>query len=406
VRIAIAAGESSGDALGAGLIEAFRRAPAIQESAVTPPRIAAAPPLRFLGIAGPRMRAAGCEPWFRSEELSVMGLAEVLKHLPRLLKLRRALAERLLADPPDVFVGIDSPDFNLPLAARLRKAGVRTVQYVSPQVWAWRQSRVQSIARAVDLVLCLLPFETDFYARHGVNARFVGHPLADEIPLEVDRGAARDALGIGRGATLLALLPGSRHAEVSKLARPFAETAAWLGARTAGLEVAVAIAHEGLIGDWSAAIEGLPAATNYAQVVGRAREVMAAADVVLTASGTASLEAMLLKRPFVVAYKMSGLSYWLLRRMGIQKLPFYSLPNLLAGQELAPEYVQGEVRPEVLGPALERALAHSQERSADALERAALMVAIHHRLRQGGSALAAAAVLDLLGPLGPRGVAA
>jgi lipid-A-disaccharide synthase len=359
---------------------------------------------RFFGIAGPKMRAAGCEPWFRSEELSVMGLAEVLRHLPRLLKLRRKLAERLLADPPDVFVGIDSPDFNLPLAARLRKAGVRTVQYVSPQVWAWRQSRVKSIARAVDLVLCLLPFETDFYARHGVNARFVGHPLADEIPLEVDRGAARDALGIARSATLLALLPGSRHAEVSKLARPFAETAAWLGGRIAGLEVAVAIAHEGLTGDWAAAIDGLPAASNYARIVGRAREVMAAADVVLTASGTASLEAMLLKRPFVVAYRMSGFSYWLLRHMGIEKLPYYSLPNLLAGQELAPEYVQGDVRADVLGPALlrvlERAFVRAHEGPADADERALLMASIHQKLRQGGSALAAAAVLDLLRPGG------
>ncbi len=397
MRIAIAAGESSGDALGAGLIEAVRQRAASPEPAAT---IAGAPAEpRFFGIAGPKMRAAGCEPWFQSEELSVMGLAEVLRHLPRLLKLRRALAERLLADPPDVFVGIDSPDFNLPLAARLRRAGVRTVQYVSPQVWAWRQSRVNSIARAVDLVLCLLPFETDFYARHGVNARFVGHPLADEIPLDVDRGAARDALGIPRQATMLALLPGSRHAEVSKLARPFAETAAWLGGRIAGLEVAVAIAHEGLTADWAAAIEGLPAAANYARIVSRAREVMAAADIVLTASGTASLEAMLLKRPFVVAYRMSGFSYWLLRQMGIQKLPFYSLPNLLAGLELAPEYVQGDVRPDVLGPALLRVLERALV-GQDAPERAALMVSIHRKLRQGGSALAAGAVLALLRPRG------
>ena len=403
MRIAIAAGESSGDALGAGLIEAIRRQSAIPATASMPADAATATapaPARFFGIAGPKMRGAGCEPWFRSEELSVMGLAEVLKHLPRLLKLRRQLAERLLADPPDVFVGIDSPDFNLPLAARLRKAGVRTVQYVSPQVWAWRQSRVKSIARAVDLVLCLLPFETDFYARHGVNARFVGHPLADEIPFEVDRDEARDALGIARSATLLALLPGSRRAEVSKLARPFAETAVWLGGRIAGLEVAVAIAHEGLNGDWAAAIEGLPAAAGYARIVGRAREVMAAADVVLTASGTASLEAMLLKRPFVVAYRMSGFSYWLLRRLGIQKLPFYSLPNLLADRELAPEFVQGNVRPEVLGPALERVLEHALAHPADAPERAALMLSIHRKLRQGGSALAAAAVLELLRPRG------
>jgi lipid-A-disaccharide synthase len=380
VRIAIAAGEASGDALGAGLIAALRSSVPVIGS------------LGFFGIAGPKMRAAGCEPWFRSEELSVMGLAEVLRHLPRLLRIRRELARRLLADPPDVFVGIDSPDFNLPLAARLRAAGVRTVQYVSPQVWAWRQSRVISIARAVDLVLCVLPFEPEFYAEHGVAAKFVGHPLADEIPLAVDRDEARSALGIPRSATLLALLPGSRRAEISQLARPFAETAGWLAGRIDGLEVAVAIAHEGLQSDWAAATSGSPAAAACRQFVGRAREVMAAADVVLTASGTASLEAMLLKRPMVIAYKMSRFSYWLVRRLGVQKLPFYSLPNLLAGRELAPEYVQDEVRAEVLGPALDRMLA----RGADDGERTALMQSIHLRLRQGGSTLAAAAVRELL----------
>jgi lipid-A-disaccharide synthase len=374
MRIAIAAGEASGDALGAGLIEAIA---------------GRVPGARFVGIAGPRMRAAGCEAWYRSEALSVMGLAEVLRHLPRLLKLRREFAGRLLADPPDVFVGIDSPDFNLPLAARLKAAGIRTVQYVSPQVWAWRQSRVASIANAVDGVLCVLPFEADFYAEHGVEAKFVGHPLADEIPLEVDRAAARDALGIDAAGPVLALLPGSRHSEVSRLARPFASAAAWLGERVPGLVVIVAIAHEGLEADWSAATTGLPSAADYRCYTGRAREVMSAADVVLTASGTASLEAMLLTRPMVVAYKMSPVSYWLYRRMGIRKLPFYSLPNLLAGQEIAAEYVQGSVRPEVLGPALARCLASDARDEA----RLGLMRTIHERLRRGGSEVAAEAVL-------------
>ena len=408
MRIAIAAGESSGDALGAGLIEALRRKrgsepdfsePIVSEgsgSEGSSSEGSGSDPLfsdvEFVGIAGPRMRAAGCEAWYRSEELSVMGLAEVLRHLPRLLRLRRDFAARLLADPPDVFVGIDSPDFNLPLAAKLKRAGIRTVQYVSPQVWAWRQSRVKSIAQAVDIVLCVLPFETRFYAEHGVTARFVGHPLADEIPLEVDRAAAREALGIAQEATMLALLPGSRRTEISRLAAPFAETAAWLGERVTGLEVAVAIAHEGLDGEWIDATGHVPAAASFARPLGRAREVMAAADIVLTASGTAALEAVLLRRPTIVAYRLSRLSYAVLRRMGIQKLPYYSLPNLLAGAELAPEFVQGDVRAEVLGPALLRAL----ELSAPNDERTARMRSIHEELRQGGSDVAAAAVLELV----------
>jgi len=376
VRIAIAAGETSGDALGASLIAAVR---GLEPSA------------EFVGIAGPKMREAGCADWNRTEELSVMGLAEVLRHLPRLLKLRRRLAARLLADPPDVFVGVDSPDFNLPLAARLRAAGVRTIQYVSPQVWAWRQSRVASIGRAVDLVLCVLPFEADFYAEHGVPAQFVGHPLADEIPSSVDRGAARDALGLPREATVLALLPGSRRAEVSRLAAPFAATAAWLGGRIDGLVSVVAIAHDGLVTEWESAVDRIASAADIRPYVGRAREVMGAADVVLTASGTASLEAMLVKRPLVVAYRMSALSYWLLRRMGIQKLPFYSLPNLLAGRELAREFVQDKVRPDVLGPALLECL----EPGRNDQERMVAMQSIHERLRGGGSAQAAEAVVAL-----------
>jgi lipid-A-disaccharide synthase len=309
------------------------------------------------------------------------------------LRLRSEFAERLLSEPPDVFCGIDSPDFNLPLARRLKSAGIRTVQYVSPQVWAWRQSRVKTIAKSVDEVLCLLPFETDFYAEHGVAAQFVGHPLADEIPLDVDRAGARAGLGLAPDRPLLALLPGSRRSEVSRLAQPFAETAAWLAGRVADLGVAVAIAHEGLSDEWAARSAGVASAGTFACYVGRAREVMSAADVVLTASGTASLEAMLLRRPMVVAYRMAAVSYWLFRRMGIQKLPFYSLPNLLAGRELAAEYVQGEVRADVLGPALLRCF----DRGADDRERDALMQLLHERLRRGASGRAAEAVLTLAG---------
>lgn len=376
MRIAIAAGESSGDSLGAGLIRAFDDS----DSNVS-----------CFGIAGPAMRRAGCEAWYPSEALSVMGLAEVLRHLPRLLRLRREFAERLLADPPDVFCGIDSPDFNLPLAARLRRAGIKTVQYVSPQVWAWRQSRVKSIGESVDQVLCVLPFETDFYAEHGVDAKFVGHPLADEIPLTVDQLEARDALGLDPDRPVLALLPGSRRSEVSRLAEPFAATAAWLARKIDGLQLAVAIAHEGLIVDWNARAGSRTVKSTGRLFIGRAREVMTAADVVLTASGTASLEAMLLRRPMVVAYKMSALSYWLFSRMGIRKLPFYSLPNLLAGRELAAEFVQGKVRADILGPALLDLF----ELNGNDQEKAELMESLHEQLRQGGSRLAANAILEL-----------
>lgn len=379
MRIAIAAGESSGDALGAGLIAAIREQAELAEAP------------EFVGVAGPGMRAAGCADWNQTEELSVMGLAEVLRHLPRLLKLRRRLLERLLDDPPDVFVGIDSPDFNLPLAKKLKAAGIPTVQYVSPQVWAWRQSRVKSIAGSVDTVLCLLPFEASFYADNNVPAQFVGHPLADEIPLSVEKHPVRELLGLAAEGPVLALLPGSRRSEISRLARPFAETAAWLSERIPGLVVQVAIAHQGLVAEWEAATADLPAAAAIGRQLGRAREVMAAADIVLTASGTASLETMLVKRPFVVAYKMAASSYFILRRMGIQKLPFYSLPNLLAGEELAPEFVQGDVRAEVLGPAL---LAVLNER-VDTERRLASMAAVHEQLSQGGSSVAAAAVLEL-----------
>ena len=387
MRIAIAAGESSGDALGAGLIDALKSGSG--QSGTEPGGGVNA--IDFVGIAGPRMRAAGCDAWFRSEELSVMGLAEVLRHLPRLLKIRSRLAERLLARPPDVFVGIDSPDFNLPLAARLKRAGIPTIQYVSPQVWAWRQSRVAKIAAAVDMVLCVLPFETDFYSEHGVPARFVGHPLADEIPPSVDRASARAALGIALDQPMLALLPGSRRSEVSRLARPFAETAVWLSGRIAGLNTSVAIAHDGLSQEWQDRISKVPGAAEFRCFVGRARDVMTAADVVLTASGTASLEACLLGRPLVVGHRMSRLSYWILRRMGIQKLPFYTLPNLLAGSQIAPEHVQAEARAEVLGASLLRAFEHDRHDAA----KLAVMRSIHEQLRQGGSATAAAAVLEL-----------
>ena len=376
LRVAVVAGEASGDALGAGLIDALRDS---------------APHARFFGIGGARMRAAGCEAWHGAEELSVMGLAEVLPHLRRLLRLRRGLIERLLRERPDVFIGIDSPDFNLPVAAALKAAHIPAVQYVSPQVWATRQSRVAGIRNSVDLVLCVLPFEPAFYAEHRVRAEFVGHPLADVIPKSVDGAAARRALGLGASPQVVALLPGSRRGEVARLSRPFLATAAWLRARGRPLEVVVALANEAMGEEFRAATAGIVLDPPAKLVTGRAEVVMAAADAVLTASGTASLEALLLKRPMVVAYRMTAVSYWILRLMGISRLKHFSLPNLLAGRELVAEYVQGQVRPEVLGPAVLECL-EGRMRGADWR---AEFDRIHDELRRGASRTAARAVLDL-----------
>ena len=381
LRVGVVAGEPSGDTLGAGLIEALaHRVPGVQ----------------CFGIAGPRMIAAGCEPWYRAEELSVMGLAEVVRHLPRLVRLRADLLRRLRGARPDVFVGIDSPDFNLPVEAALRRTGTPTVQYVSPQVWAWRQSRVAAVRRAADLVLCLLPFETAFYERHGVNARFVGHPLADEVPPETNKTDARAALGVPATGPYLGILPGSRHSEVSRLARPFMETARWLCAARPDLGLLVGLANEDLRAAFLQRVRPVRLDTAPRLFTGRAREVMGAADVVLTASGTASLETLLTKRPMVVAYIISGITHQLLRLLGLNRLDHFSLPNLLAGRPIVPEFLQGDVRAEVLGPALAAYLdAGDGQGGVDGWYDA--FGTIHQQLRRSASAGAADAVLELLG---------
>ena len=376
LRFALVAGEASGDTLGAGLIEAIR---------------AQAPDAEFVGMAGPKMIAAGCEPWYRAEEIAVMGFFEVLPHLRRILALRRELVARIERGGIDAFIGIDAQDFNKPAAAALKRAGIKTVQYVSPQVWAWRQSRVATIREAVDLVLCVFPFEPKFYEAHGVNAKFVGHPLADMVPMTVDKAAARASLGLPADKPILAVLPGSRRSEVSRLAAPFMATAAWLESRVPGLTVAVPIASDSVAELFHEATFGMDV-SRAKLIPQRAREIMAASDVVLTASGTASLEALLTKRPMVVAYKMVPLTYWLLRRLGVSKLPYFSLPNLLAGRALVPEFVQDQVRPDVLGAAVLGALDGSGLKDGwyDAF------TDIHRQLRCDASASAAREVLALV----------
>jgi lipid-A-disaccharide synthase len=376
LRIALVAGEASGDTLGAALIGALR---------------ARVRDLECFGVAGPKMAAAGCEAWAAASELSVMGLAEVLGHLPRLLGLRAELVRRFARARPDVFVGIDSPEFNLPLAGRLKRAGIRCVQYVSPQVWAWREGRARTIGRDCDLVLCLLPFETEFYARHEVPAVFVGHPLADEIPLSVDRSGARAALGVAGGATLVALLPGSRVGEVARLGAPFAAAAGWIAARRPGFAFIAPMASAATRECFERQLAQVPGAPAIRRVDGQAQRVLAAADAAIVASGTATLEALLSSRPMVVAYKVNAITAMLLRRL--VKVPYFSQPNLLAGRALVPEFSQRQVTPAALGAALLAEL----EDPAHLAELAAEFQRVHRSLRCGGAARAADAVLGCLG---------
>lgn len=380
LRVGLVAGEASGDALGAGLIDAIRD------------RV---PDVRFVGVAGPRMIASGCEPWYHIEDLSVMGLSEVLRHLPRLLRLRKGLLRRLQAAELDIFVGIDSPDFNLPVETALKSAGVSTVQYVSPQVWAWRQSRVAGVRRAANLVLCLLPFEPRFYQTHGVNARFVGHPLADEVPMETCKADARAALGLSGNGPYLALLPGSRRSEVSRLSLPFLETAKWLSAGRPSLEVIVGFANESTRKVFSERTRDIKLERPPRLFTGRARDVMGAADAVLTASGTASLEVLLTKRPMVVAYIISGVTHRLMRLLGLNRLEHFSLPNLLAGKQVVPEYLQADVCPQILGPALAVHLDRGDDQGGKR-DWYDVFRSIHQQLRCNASAGAAGAVLELL----------
>jgi lipid-A-disaccharide synthase len=378
LRVGIVAGEHSGDQLGAALIAALRE------------RV---PALECFGVAGPRMIAAGCEAWAGTDSLAVMGLAEVLRHLPRLLRLRTELVTRFTAARPDVFVGIDSPEFNLTLARRLKRAGIRCVQYVSPQVWAWRQGRVRTIGRDSDLVLCLLPFESDFYLQHAVRAEFVGHPLADQIPLEVDSSGARAALGIAPDARLIALLPGSRLSEVGYLAAPFAEAAGWIQARRPEFQFIAPMASPAVRECFERQLAQAPERALIRAVDGQSQRVLAAADAAIVASGTATLETLLSGKPLVVAYKVSWLTAFALRTLGLVKVPYFSQPNLLAGRRLVPEFSQRAVTGEALGQALLAEI----DNPARVAELRDEFARIHRLLRRGGAGRAADAVLECAG---------
>nr|WP_208599942.1 lipid-A-disaccharide synthase [Pseudomonas agarici] len=370
LRIALVAGEASGDILGAGLMRALKaRHPAVE----------------FIGVGGPLMEAQGLVSYFPMERLSVMGLVEVLGRLPELLKRRKTLIQTLIAEKPDAFIGIDAPDFTLNIELKLRRAGIKTVHYVSPSVWAWRQKRVLKIREGCDLMLTLLPFEARFYEEQGVPVRFVGHTLADTIALQTDRSAARAELGLPDGP-LVALMPGSRGSEVARLGGLFLDTAQRLQAMHPGIRFVMPCASA----QRRSQIEALLAERDLPLTLldGQSHKALEACDAVLIASGTATLEALLYKRPMVVAYRLAPLTFWILKRL--VKSPYVSLPNLLAQRLLVPELLQDDATPEALANALSPLIEDGREQTRD-------FEAIHRTLRLDASNQAADAVLTLIG---------
>lgn len=375
ITIGVVAGETSGDILGAGLIRALRRH---------------LPTIHFVGVAGPRMRAEGMESWYDMEELAVMGVVEILERLPRLLRIRRELTHRFAAQHPDVFVGIDAPDFTITLEGRLKRRGIRIIHYVSPSVWAWRQKRIFKIGSATDNVLALLPFEKTFYDRHDIPCQFIGHTLADAMPLEPDKAAARLELGIAAAARCLALLPGSRQSEVAMLSADFLRAAARVSQRFPGLVLLVPLVNPARHAQFERIKTEVAPALSVRLLDNQARQVMIAADAALLASGTAALECMLAKCPMVVGYRMNPLTFALARRL--VKTPWVSLPNLLAGREVVKELLQEASRPDALAAALIELLEDNGSRAA----LLATFRQLHQEIRCNADEQAACAVLALI----------
>lgn len=411
VRFAMVAGEASGDLLGAGLIDALREH---------------FPDAQFAGVGGPRMIAAGMDAWYPAEKLSVMGLIEVLPHLLELLAMRRDVARRTLVMQPNAFIGIDAPDFNLGLERKLKNAGIRTVHYVSPSVWAWKEKRAAKIGRSADRVLCLFPMEPPIYARYGVDARFVGHPLADSFALDPDRTAALALLGLSADAPVLAVLPGSRLGEIAKLGADFLATVRLLAQKIPDLQVVAPMANAQCHAAFVALASNMgfgiresgqqrtpPSAresgtsaftpvivlpsdspTLNASLQSVSHQAMLAADAILLASGTAALEGMLAKRPMTVGYRVAPWTYRIVKGLRLLKVTRYALPNVLAGRDLVPEFMQDACTPQALADALLPAL-----RGGIDPELLAEYRRLHLELRHDASRSAAAAIADLVATL-------
>jgi lipid-A-disaccharide synthase len=391
MRIGICAGEASGDILAAGLIKELLKT---------------YPHAQIEGIAGPLMIEAGCKALYPSEKLSVMGLVEILSHFRELSQIRSELIKHFIQHPPDVFIGVDAPDFNLGVEAALKNKGIGTIHYVSPSVWAWRQYRIAKISRAVDLMLTLFPFEARFYENHNIAVKYVGHTLADEIPLKIDKRQARIKLGLETvipepGLTdtsadvdadyrpIIAVLPGSRGSEVSRLARPFIETMALCQRRRPELRFLVPLVNRKIRSMFEEELLHCDDRPELQLFDGQSKDVMEAADAVLLASGTATLEAMLLKKPMLVAYKVAPVTFWIARKL--VKLPYFSLPNLLAGEHLVEEITQNQVTAELLAPKVLNLLVDKSWE-----ENLSIFEDIHILLQQNASQTAAQAVIDYL----------
>ena len=376
LRIALVAGEASGDLIASHLIQALKE------------RL---PEASFFGIAGPKMLGQGCEAWYPLEALAVRGYVEVLKHYREISGIRSELKKRLIADPPDVFIGVDAPDFNLALEKALKRRGIPTIHYVSPSIWAWRGKRIHAIGEAVSRVLALFPFEPPLYQKQGIPVSYVGHPLADVLPLEDGRKEARELLGLTEQQPVFALLPGSRQSELRYMAETFILTAREIVKTIPGALFLVPLATRETrllfeTARYQCQAQDLPLRLLF----GHAHDAMKAADVVLVASGTATLEAALLKRPMVIAYKMANLSYRLMRRMGY--LPYVGLPNILAGRFVVPEFIQDDASPENLAQAM-----LNLYREKDVCARISeVFRGIHLELRQDTAAKAAAAIIEYL----------
>ncbi|MGH8105298.1 MAG: lipid-A-disaccharide synthase, partial [Arenimonas sp.] len=375
LRFALIAGEASGDQLGAGLIAEIK---------------SRHPDAEFVGIGGNLMRGAGMKAWHDSQELAVMGLAEVLKHLPRLLRLRYSIFERILAWQPDVFIGIDAPDFNLGLEKKLKRKGIKTVHYVSPSVWAWRESRAKKIGASADRVLCLFPMEPPIYARYQVAADFVGHPIADRFEINPSQPSAREQLELPSNKKILAVLPGSRLSEIQRLLPVFLDAVSLLQASDPELHFVIPAANKTCRDGIEALLENRNI-SNLKISDGRAHEVMIAADAILLASGTAALEGLLAKRPMVVAYRISSLTYFIVKTFGLMKITHYSLPNVLANEVVIPELMQDDCTAGNIADAIKPML-DSPENYAALMQK---FTSIHQELRRNASQLSANVVLEL-----------
>ena len=375
MKIAVVAGETSGDILGAGLIQALKHY---------------YPDATFYGVAGPKMQAQGCESLYDMERLAVMGFIEPLSRLPELFTMRKALIQRFVDDSVDVFIGIDAPAFNTGLEYHLKQQGITTVHYVSPSVWAWRQKRIYKIKQAVDLMLTLFPFENKLYDQHGIRNCFVGHPLADDIPLETDSHAARESLQLDQQAQTIALLPGSRMSEIKLLAPVFIATARLCYEANRSLQFVVPMVDEHKQQYFQNQLHDLAPELPIKIVLGRSQAVMAAADVILLASGTATLEALLLGKPMVVAYKLNALTYQIAKRL--VKLESVALPNLLCADKEVPEFIQQAATPTALSQALLDLLQSPQKM----LQLQQRFLQVHQQLRQNANDKAALAIKNVI----------